>query len=111
MKHIKYDFHDSDIETCLFALTKLSLVHEDTDGISDAQININEECAVSVSEKLIRHDFEHILPNEIRVLCCCIMFCDGVCHGEYTVSKDCYQECMKFMFSLNKLNNSLCSQI
>lgn len=111
MKNIKYCFNNSDIKTCLFALTKLPLVHENIDDISDTQIDINEECAISVSEKLIQHDFEHIQLNEIRVLCCCIMFCDGVCHGEYAVSKDCYQECMKYMFSLNHLNNSLCSQI
>lgn len=110
MKNVKYSFSDSDIETCLFALSKLSLLHEDVD-ISDAQIDINEQCAISISNKLIAHDFESILPNELRVLCCCITLCDCICHGEFPASKEDYQECTKFMFSLNKLNNSLCSQI
>ncbi len=111
MENIKYCFDDSDIETCLFALTKLPLLHEEIGDISDTQVYINEECAISISGKLANHNLEHIHPNELRVLCLCIKFCDGVCHGEYAVSKNCYQECMKFMFSLNKLSNCLCSQI
>lgn len=108
MKHITYSFTDSDVQTCLFALTQLHLLHDDSD-ISDAQIAINESCALSASKKLSTE--EQLTANELRVLCCCITCCNLVCQGIISTDSQTYNECMKYVFSLNKLDQNLSSQI
>lgn len=109
MKKVSYCFSTSDIETCIFALSKLPLLHEEFDDVSEIQMNINESCALSASEKL--SNGQQLTPNELRVTCSCITFCNGICSGDFQVSKKDYSDCIKYMFSLNKLDNELCSQI
>lgn len=109
MKHIDYSFTDSDIQTCLFALTQLHLLH--TDEVTDEQIFINEQCALSVSAKLSSRSIETITPNELRVLCCCITLCSLICQGTISVDNETYKACTNYIFSLNKLDNELCSQL
>ena len=65
MKPIKYNFNSSDIETCLFALSKFPLVDEESsksDTISDVQLDINETCALSAIEKFsnLKRNFKHL---------------------------------------------------
>lgn len=109
MKHISYSFTDSDIETCLFALTQLNLLLDD--DISEAHVSINEQCANSAYEKLVLRNVEQITPNEMRVVCCCITYCNLICQGVISVDPETYKECMKHVFSLNKLDQSLASQM
>ena len=108
MKHVEYQFSESDIDTCLFALAHLHLL--DNGEISDVQMAINEQCAISAAEKLTRRD-EHLTNNEIRVLCCCITCCNLICQGIISADTETHKECMKYMFSLNKLDKNLSSQI
>lgn len=108
MKHVTYTFTEADIEACLFALTKLYLLHDD-DEITDAQIQINEQCALSAAEKLACGN--QLTANELRVLCCCITCCNLVCQKVFSADDTTYKECMKYFFSLNKLDNELSSQI
>lgn len=107
MKRISYSFNKDDIPACLFALTQLDLLHDDE--ISDIQVTINEQCAVSASNKLASS--QQLTPNEIRVLCCCISLCNAICQGDFQADEDTRKECMRYMFSLNKLDKELCSQI
>lgn len=111
MKHIDYSFTDSDILACIFSLTQLHLLHDDDDDISDAQIAINEQCAVSAGDKLASGNVDRLTPNELRILCCCITYCNMVCQGEISTDSETYKECMKYVFTLNKLDNNLSSQI
>lgn len=108
MKHVSYTFTDADISTCLFALSQLHLLHND-DDISDIQIAINEQCAASAINKL--NASEQLSANELRVLCCCITYCHLICQGEIKVDNETYQKCMQYVFSLNKLDEELSSQI
>ncbi len=107
MKHVTYNFSNSDIDACLFSLSHLDVLHDDE--ISDAQVSINEHCAISAGKKLIAH--EHLSANELRVLCCCITCCHLICTGEMSVDSDIKKECMQYVFTLNKLDSELCSQI
>ena len=107
MKHMTYSFTDSDIATCLFALSQLHLLHDDE--ISEVQTKINEQCATSAISKLSSR--EQLSPNELRVLCCCITCCNLVCQGAIPTDNDTHEKCMQYVFSLNKLDNELCSQI
>ncbi len=114
MKPIKYNFNSSDIETCLFALSKFPLVDEESsksDTISDVQLDINETCALSAIEKFSNLKIDQITANELRITCACIILCNGICKKESQASEQDYLDCMKYMFSLNKLANELCSQI
>ena len=109
MKHVDYSFTESDIDACIFALTQLHLLHANED-ISDVQIEINETCALSAGEKLLTRD-EHLTANETRILCCCITYCHLICQRQIATDEDTYSECMKYVFSLNKLDQELCSQV
>lgn len=108
MKHLKYTFTDSDFDPCIFSLTILPLLNEQT---SDIQASINEKCATSVYKKLLEKRVEDISPNELRVLCCCITYCHLICKKEVDADKKIFDECIKYTFSFNKLNSRLCSQI
>ena len=110
MFFIQYNFDDSDIETCLFALTKLPLLHKDSE-ISELQIATNEQCCISVSKKLSNRHIEKITANELRVLCCCITFCNLICQGTISTDFETYQSCAKHKSILDKLDNELSSQI
>ncbi len=112
MKHIDYSFTTSDIKTCIFALTKLSLLHHDLEGdISDAQILINEKCGISAANKLAAGKVEQLTPNELRVLCCCITHCNSICQGVISTDPQTYNECMQYVFSLNKLDCELSDRV
>lgn len=109
MKHIDYTFTESDVKTCIFSLSLLPLIHETTDDISDIQIDINEQNALSAKEKLINS--KQLTANELRVLCCCIDMGDMICHGDIDVEPKIRKECMQYMFSFNKLDIELVSQV
>lgn len=108
MKHVNYSFTESDVETCLFALTKLDSAHDYFD-VFGGQAIINKQCALSAGEKLASGNL--LAPNELHVLCVCITFCALVCQDPSVTDLETYQECMKYIFSLNKLDEALCSQI
>lgn len=111
MKHIGYSFTTSDIKTCIFALTKLPLLHDLEDDISGAQILINEECGTSAANKLVAGEVERLTPNELRVLCCCITYCNSICQGVISTDPQTYNECMQYVFSLNKLDCELSDRV
>ena len=108
MKKIDYSFSSSDIDACIFALTQVDLLHDDQ--VPEVQRNINIQCATSAASKLIHNDV-NLTANELRVLCCCITYCNLICNGSISIDPDTYKQCMKYVFSLNKLDNELSSQI
>ncbi len=110
MKHIEYSFTDSDIQTCIFALSLLDSAHSRY-NVPAPQILINEHCALSATEKLASLNSSRLTPNELRVLCVCISYCALVCQNPSLAEPVVYKECMKYIFTLNKLRDLLCSQI
>lgn len=109
MKHIDYSFTDSDLKTCLFALTYLDMLHNDADDISHEQISINKQYAASACEKLTRANVETLTINEMRVVCACITFCNLICDGCISADANTVLKCMEYALSLEKLDKELCS--
>lgn len=100
---------ESDISSCVFALSKIQDLHKHFDDISDAQKIINESLALSATEKLLSSQL--LSNNELRVLYGCITFCNSVCHDLLDKYPRLYKECMPHFFTLNKLDKTLSSVI
>lgn len=106
MNKTTYKLTESDLNACLFALSQFPKIPKSS---SDIQQLINVNNLLSAKCKL--ENSEELSANELRILCTCIMFCNGVCRGDFDCDKETHQECMKYMFTLSKLETILCDPL
>lgn len=103
MKNISYCFSKGDIDTILFCLTVLPSLELES---SNVQSEINYNLSTSVCEKLINQNTD-ISTNEFRIICAALQAVHLINSGELQVSTQTKKHCINYLFSVNKLVDSL----
>lgn len=100
MKHVRFNFSNSDIKTIIFSLSLIPLT--ENYAKTEAQATINNALALSAMDKLTNLRTDLIL-DEYRVIYVSLEYVQLINQGVIYANDDVKKECCSYLFSVNKL--------